>query len=336
MRFAWLLLLFCVVPLNAQESLETAVQFIELSGSAAEADAELSSLLWFGDTLLLIAENPQLYAEDGSFGSFFALETSDILAYLDAEAPNALEPYTMPVYADGLINRLQEERASFDGFEAAAIAGDRIYLQIECFTGGNPPMKSFIISGAMSEEGIRLDVDSVIELPMQSNYSNLSYESLILSEDSLIAIYEANGVEANPDALAYTIALETGELSTIPMLNIPYRITDASEMDEEGNFWVINYFYPGEAFLDTENDLIFAEFGMGTSQRQYGGYVERLLEFHYGENGIELVDHNPIQLEMRDESYGRNWEGIARLGEMGLLLVTDKFPETLFAFIPFD
>jgi hypothetical protein len=198
-------------------------------------------------------------------------------------------------------------------------------------------MKSFIISGEITvEDGIHLDVHSLIELPVQTDYFNLSYESLLISGENLIAIYEANGVAANPNAFAYVIDLETAEISSLPMPDIPYRITDASELDTDGNFWAINYFYPEDSFLGTDDDRIFRDFGIGLSQTRYGGFVERLLELHYGEAGIELLHQSPIQLEMTDESYGRNWEGLARLNDIGLLLVTDKFPETLFGFVAFD
>jgi hypothetical protein len=158
----------------------------------------------------------------------------------------------------------------------------------------------------------------------------------VASDNNLIAIYEANGAEANPDALAYTINLETEAISAISMPNIPYRITDASEIDEEGNFWAINYFYSGESHLGTDHDPIFDAFGIGASQTQYDGAVERLIELHYSETEIELPHHSPIQIHMTGESHGRNWEGLARLDDIGLLLVTDKFPDTLFAFVPFD
>jgi hypothetical protein len=331
-----LLILFSILPLQAQQVHETAVEFIELSGLAAEDNAELSSLVWFGDTLLLIAENPQLYPQDNSFGSFFAVEKTTILDYLSADNPSAIEPYTIPIYADDLIGKIREANAVFDGFEAAAIIGNTIYLQIEAFTVGIPPMKSFIVSGDISDKGSHLEVDSLIELPVQTDFPNLSYESLVANDNNLIAIYEANGPEANPDALAYTIDLETEAISTISMPNIPYRITDASEIDEEGNFWAINYFYSGESYLGTDHDPIFDAFGIGASQTQYEGAVERLIELHYTETGIELLRHSPIQIHMTDESYGRNWEGLARVNDIGLLLVTDKFPETLFAFVPFD
>ena len=46
------------------------------------------------------------------------------------------------------------------------------------------------------------------------------------------------------------------------------------------------------------------------------------------------TDRAPIQFELLDEASPRNWEGVARLGERGFVAATDKYPETMLAFIP--
>ena len=61
--------------------------------------------------------------------------------------------------------------------------------------------------------------------------------------------------------------------------------------------------------------------------------VERLLAFQFTEDGIVLAPLAPIQLQLLPDDEARNWEGIARLDERGFLLVTDKFPETILAFV---
>ena len=50
-------------------------------------------------------------------------------------------------------------------------------------------------------------------------------------------------------------------------------------------------------------------------------------------NKIELSDSEPIQLILDKES-PRNWEGIARLNDNGFLLVTDKHPSMILAYVP--
>ena len=50
---------------------------------------------------------------------------------------------------------------------------------------------------------------------------------------------------------------------------------------------------------------------------------------------IELVDRPPVELVLLDEVVARNWEGIVRWADEGVLVVTDRFPTTLLAFVPF-
>ena len=60
--------------------------------------------------------------------------------------------------------------------------------------------------------------------------------------------------------------------------------------------------------------------------------VERLIELEIKNNEIIISDSEPIQLIL-DENDSRNWEGVARLDDMGFLLATDKYPRMIFGFI---
>jgi len=347
MTFVVVVLSLLLVPvIAAQDTGETEVQFIELAGPAATRDAELSSLVWYGDWLLLITENPFIYASDGDVGKFFALEKDDILDYLAADAPEPLEPRPVPLLGSDIVDAVGGFAVTFDGFEAAAVqtdlgyfAADRIYLTIEADTVNpdDPTMRAYVVSGTIQPglDSIQLDMGRFIEIPRQTDFNNMSYESLLLMDDSLVVIYEANGMEVNAEAVAYQVDLHTGDLSTLPLANVPYRITDVTAMDADGVFWAINYFFVGEDFLATDADPIFEQYGMGASQAEFDGF-ERLVAFQYTGDGIELVDNAPIQLLMTEDSNGRNWEGIARLGDTGFLIVTDRYPGTLLGFVPAD
>lgn len=334
---------------------ETAVQFIDLTGTGTDPDAEVSSLVWYNDTLLLITENPFIYAEDGDVGAFFALEKEDILDYLASDGAEALEPYRVPLLGEDILDAVGGFAVAFDGFEAAAITtqlglfvDDRIYLTIEADTvsASDPSMRSYVVSGAIAPDlsSITLDLNNFVEIPVQSDFNNMSYESLFVMDGQLMAIYEANIESVVEDNVAYAINLSTGELSEVPMPALPYRITDTTSVDENGVFYAINYFFPGEGFLGTDEDAFFAEFGRGETQTIYGqgingdnpewGFVERILAFQVSDSGIELTGDAPINIQMTDDSNGRNWEGIVRLDDMGFLIVVDKYPSTLLGFVP--
>lgn len=343
-----------VIPtIMAQDAPETEVQFIELTGPASIRDAEISSLTWYGDYLLLITENPFIYASDGNVGKFYALDKQDILDYLAADVPEPLEPWPVPLYGDDILDAVGGYAVEFDGFEAAAVqtglgyfVDDQIYLTIEADSREDDTMRGYLVSGTIMPglSGINLHLNTFIDIPRQTDFNNMSYESLMLVDGDLIAIHEVNHVDANPDNVAYKINLLSGELTTVDILNIPYRITDTTEADENGVFWGINYFFPGEGFLGTDTDPLFEQYGRGASQTEFGrginsdhpdwGGVERLVAFQYSDDGITMIDQAPIQLLQTEESNGRNWEGLARLDDMGFLVVTDKYPSTLLGFVP--
>jgi hypothetical protein len=95
---------------------------------------------------------------------------------------------------------------------------------------------------------------------------------------------------------------------------------------------VINYFYPGDEDLKSTLDPIAEEFGQGLTHSG-SEIVERLVEFQYRPEGIEFSGSAPIQLQRRGDGEARNWEGIARLDDLGFLLVTDEHPETILGFV---
>jgi hypothetical protein len=110
-------------------------------------------------------------------------------------------------------------------------------------------------------------------------------------------------------------------------------VTDATAVDGNGRFWVINYLYPGDITkLNIAQDGIAAQFGMGATHAA-SQTVERLIELQLITDGITLTDTPPIQLELLPDDEARNWEGIVRLDDAGFILATDKFPETILGFV---
>lgn len=339
-----LLALFLLLPLiaHAQDALpEVPVAEIALSGPSANATAEISGLAWYGESLLLVLENPNDYADDTRAGLFFALDKADILAYLDTvdagDDPAPLDPRPVPVYAPNLRRALP----GFDGFEAAVFVEDRVFLSVEIAH----PSGAFAYLVAGTVEGdldsITLDLDHTLLLGAQTAFANSSYEALIAVDDMLIAVYEANGAGVNPDAAALLIDPATLDLlGNSAMPPIPYRLTDATVVDDDGVFWMANFFFPGDEHLATADDPLVAQYGEGATHARYP-QVERLIAFTlepaplglYSGYRIVRVDQPPVYLELPG-LVSRNWEGIARLDERGFLLVTDRFPRTILAFVP--
>jgi hypothetical protein len=166
---------------------------------------------------------------------------------------------------------------------------------------------------------------------------NLSDETILVTEGAgedveILTIYEANGEAVNPDPVAHRFSPDLAELAPVPFLNIEFRVTDATTVDEAGRFWAINYFFPGDTDLAAAVDPLADEFGEGQTHLQ-SDVVERLVQLQVTPDGIVFTGEAPIQLQLLPED-ARNWEGIVRLDDDGFLLVTDKFPETILGFVP--
>jgi hypothetical protein len=117
----------------------------------------------------------------------------------------------------------------------------------------------------------------------------------------------------------------------IPIPAIEYRITDATIIDENHEFWVINYFWPGdrESFQPGKDELsILYEKG---KTHQESEIVERLVQLKYENEEILLTPEPPLQLKLIDEA--RNWEGLVRLENYGFIIATDKYPKTILGYI---
>jgi hypothetical protein len=341
--FPLLLLALLAFPLlaAAQDTAEeTPVQMIELTGPAASLDAEFSGLAWYGDTLVLMTENPFLYADAGISGAFFALQRADILAYLDAEDPAPLEPVAVPIYGPDIPEAVSAFGVLFDGFEAItfvdapnAFADDQVFLTIEAYTA-DEVMRGYLVWGTVigDLEGIDLRLAESLELPSQSDIRNKSYEALLNLGDSIVALYEANGADVNPDAFGVRVDLATGETSPVPLDNLEFRLTDVTSLDADNRFWAINYYYPTDGFDFPEDEPLYAQYGRGASQVTSES-EERLVEYEVTEDGLVLVERAPVQLLQEEGNKERNWEGIVRLDDRGLLIVTDRYPQTLLGLV---
>lgn len=314
---------------------EAAPVEIPLAGPADDANAEFSGMAWFGDWLILLPQYPT-FASNGEDGLLFALPKADILAFLDGSLPGPLTPLEIP-----FIGNLGRQLSGFEGFEAitfsdatasgATDSGTNAYLTVETSPGN---MLGYLVSGQMAPDLSQfvLDTDTTTPIQPQADSRNHTDETILLVNDELVTIYEVNGRTITPNPVAHRFATTTLQpVDTLPFPNIEYRVTDATAVDANGRFWVINYFFPGDTDLRPASDPITAASGQGTTHAQFN-QVERLLELQIQDNAITFTDSIPIQLQLIADA--RNWEGITRLDDRGFLLVTDKFPTTLLAFVP--
>ena len=323
------------------EPSETRAEPIALAGPVTSGAAELSGLVWHGDDLLLLPQYPGRFSttsdsvsadgETRDEGVLFALAKADLLAFLDGPRDRPLRPRPVRFEAPGVIGRV----VGFDGYEAITIEGDRVSALIE--SSPEEAMRGYLVSGAVQPDGtIWLDAGTVTPLPMQANLRNLSYETLLATPGGVIALEEANGAVVNPLPEAYRFDASSRLRDSLAVPVLEYRLTDATGLDDDGRFWAVNYFFPGDrVLLRPAPDALRARFGAGATHRREAT-VERLVEMQLVGSQIVLTDRAPIQLELLDAGHARNWEGIARLDDRGFLLVTDTYPTTMLAFVPAD
>ena len=220
----------------------------------------------------------------------------------------------------------------FEGFEGLTFNDDQVFMTIETHNGN--PMMGYLVAGSYDAalQQISLDPQTLVELPPQTNFLNASDEALTIYDDRIFTFFEDNGLSQNPKAEAHTFDFNLQHRGTVSFPNIEYRVTDATETQEDGTFWVMNYFYPGDDHLAADDDPLISQYGIGETHKQFDG-VERIVEMKIEEGAIRLVNIAPLYLRLNSDGVSRNWEGIVRLDEIGFLLITDSFPRTIFGFV---
>jgi hypothetical protein len=305
---------------------EQAVTLLPLGDPLQGPKAELSGLAWYGEHLVLLPQYPD-WKHDGA-PCLYTVSKADILARLDHSAEGPLEPRCIPFDSDGL----QEQIPGFEGYEAIGFAGDQAYLTVETHrrTGA-----SLLVTGRIAPDlsVLRLEASRRVSLPLPAEVSNAGFEALVVGEEQVLALYEANGARVNPAPAAEGFDRALTRAPKLALPAIEYRVTDATSLDAAGRFWVMNYNFPGtQSAYKPAPDPLMARYGTGPTHARKP-QVERLLELQVTSTGIVLTPRPPLQLQLSDEA-PRNWEGLVRLDDRGFLLVTDTFPRTLLGFVP--
>ena len=305
---------------------EVSVELITLLGQVSEPRAEISGMAWCGDHLILLPQYPGQYRTDAT-GFAFSIPRDQIFNYLEVSSESGIKPEMIPFDQAGLDRSVQ----GFEGFESITFSEDQFFVSIE--SRQKDGMMGYLVKGVVQGdcEALVVDPETIVPVAPQANLSNMSDETLMIYQDLLFSIYEANGEIVNPNPVTHVFDLGLDFIEDRPLPNIEFRITDATDVDENGKFWAINYFFPGdEKKLRPGFDQIAIEFGLGYSHVEAEG-VERIISVQITDDSLVLADETPLYIELYEEA-SRNWEGIVRF-EDGFLLVTDKFPTTLLAFV---
>ena len=303
------------MPAPEASSFEQVVQEINLSGDVTDRNTEVSGLTWYGDNLIIL---PQFG------GVLYSIPRDEILAYLDGDS-TAIEPDTIEITVSGEVNV-----AGFQGYEAIVFIDDTAYLTIE--SNDNGLMRSYLISGTLSDSTLTIETASIVPLQSPANVDNKGHESMVVYDGLPLPLYEWNRYDNNNTTESWAMLIDDGQQGRrFSLPAIPYRMTDATDVDENGRFRVIVYHFPDSDTARVEGYSFddYLEEGTHAVYEQ----IESLIELQINEDDtITWIDQAPLLLAL--EADPRNWEGLARLDERnGFLLMTDKFPDTQLVFV---
>ncbi len=292
---------------------------IQLPDPENHPDMEYSGLAWYDNYLILLPQYPQGYLP--------SILRNDLEKFIRGDI-NTISVVRIPLNGDAFTKSIP----GFEGFEALLFQDTTAYFLIEAET--RKGQKGFLVKGSISsiKSGIHLDPKSLVELNTPERLNNMAYEAMILYEETILPIYEANGENVNPDP--WVPIVSTREMTVNDMIPFPwieFRITDATALDKNNRFWAINYFWHGDYnLLKPGNDSFKNPFGPVSRKKD----LERILEFEFTGDHFFVTQTPPVYLTTPHEP-ARNWEGIARFDPHGFLLITDKFPRSILMFVPF-
>ena len=324
MKISLLFLIALMFSCSTEQTVETTPTLLKIGGPMKNSDEEISGMDWYNDNLILLPENLNGYV--------FAIKKTELDSRINGNDTTTIFPeqikFNTPNY--------KELVPGFDSFEAIAFRGYEVYLTIEIRFVDS--MSCLLARGHIDEKTLEITVPeqnlTVIDVP--TFVDNMSYESLVVDKNRVIAIFEANGDSLIKAPYALSINSSANDIKKYPLSSINYRIADATKIDKNNRFWVINYFFPGDRkVLKPSNDILSSKYGNGPSHSS-SNRVERLIEYEIKNGKISLTKSAPIEIELEGEKISRKWEALARYGNEGFLIATDKYPKphTLLAFLP--
>ena len=289
--------------------------YITLNGDVTHPDQEISGLAWNGNNLILLPQYPD--------GVIFSIPKQEIIEFLESRKSTIT-----PKEISWETNKIEKDIKGFEGYESIVFDKGQLYVTIEAEHKNQNC--GYIVIGAIKDCGIKLEEETLKKIETPVTLRNMTFETILLSEESVITIYEVNSEIVNENPFYYEFDRNLDEYTKKAFPFTDYRITDATELDEEGKFWCINYFWPGDFKLLNPN----ADFN--SINKNEIKPVERLLEFQLLDDSIIRTNKPPVKIKLSEFGDSRNWEGIVRLDDIGFLIATDKFPGSILAFVPYS
>jgi len=303
---------------------------IAINGPMKAANAEISGLALWNDAVVLLPQYPDEYASERDDGTIYYLPIHEIEKFIIEPNNDPIQPQPISMDLDGLIGQIP----GYEGFEALTFFNREVFFTIEARQDAG--MMGYVVKGVIEKGGdewiIRLDSHTLTAIEPQADIDNMTDEAMMVFDGVIYTFYEANGASVNTAPVVHRFTTDLAEIDPMPMTNVPFRLTDVSLPDGDGNFWGMNYFYPSDT--PVQGDFGTDPFSMLEKDAQLPGVVERIVPLTVMEDGsVVRGDAELISLTLlADEA--RNWEGLVWLPDAGFVMVTDRYPTTILGFVP--
>lgn len=313
------------------------------------SECQFSALAWFGETLVLVPERAVTCSEGmkraklacAAPGTLFTLARGELVAFVHARqqthgaAAEALAPEaSLKPRTDGLRLNIGQFCTAFHGYavqgvEAIAFSNDQkdAWLLIETNRVGAPSdMVAWLAHGTVREGQIFLDPKQVERILPNAKVDNLSAEAITVFDRDVFVLEEANGPVGSKGAARAHRRTPTGALVPVPMPPLCYRVTDATQPDAQGRFWVTNVLCkPGPCEV------------LEALPPDHPEGVEQLVQLRIDAGSSAIVAGDAPIIRLSSGTTSSNWEGIVRLDSLGFLIIADKFSNQgrVFGYVPY-
>ncbi len=287
---------------------------IRLPDSISSPLFEYSGLAMYKSKLLLLQQYP--------VQTFPGIDTADIGRQLNGDSSSAAAHYWQIRHLDNIIRKLP----FYQGFEAATVVGDEIFLSIE--TLDEDPW-CYLIKGSINDSLIILDTTRIAPLKKLRKESgdstitihNIGFEAMtwLPARNRLLLLFEYNRYPKISHG--FLVNKDLSQVKPILVNPIDFRITDL--INNNGNIYGINYYYKGEFELFNPQEKIRKDDGYADWTRDC---FSRIVKLNVKKNKVSFKVIQNISFN------NDNWEGIMNFRN-GVLLITDRHPESKMVFV---
>jgi hypothetical protein len=287
-------------------------------------DTELSSIVWFKDSLLIIL--PENFNKNSKKTILFSINKDEVINSFVTGKIKKYDKISIEIEDSVQLTYAQ-------GLEAICFSADTVFISLECQNSTAILLKGIFYP---LENKINICTSVIIQHPLNEKIKNSTIESILYYNFKVYCFHECNGVVNNNfNSVVATYNTNLKFLGFTPLDELEYRLTDVSSVINN-NFYALNFYFYENEFerYKPENDLLIKhikdDFSHFTyiEDKSYLKQVERIVEYKITSDSVCLTDKIPYYLKLENEP--RNIEGIEQIyykNQQYFIIATDRFPK---------